>query len=106
MHSSFDAVKDLHKPPKASVGHQDPLACKAWAALLAGVRMAKLPRGPHHRSFAWSSAKLLGAGMAALSKKCCLGHWQGLGFGRAHDASQAELGPSHTVSWEAVFELL
>lgn len=64
MHSSFHAVKDLHKPPKACVGHQDNKAW-AWAAPLPGVHMADphevhttgALRGPQKSFWEWGQQR-------------------------------------------------
>lgn len=40
-HSAFHAMKELHKPAKACLGHQDRWAHETWAAPLLGIHMAE-----------------------------------------------------------------
>lgn len=128
-HSSFHAVKDLHKPPKAFVGHQARWDWKAWAASLPGVPMAK-PReiqttGASHgpqQSFWEQGWQRQAKRLAWVIDKVWV--WEEpMVPHRQHGGgqAQAELGPScaagswgglgSRVSWEtefpqAVFELL
>lgn len=103
-HSSFHAVKYLHKPPKACIGHQDRWAGKARAAPLPGLRMAEAYEGDIARASHGPEQSFWEQEWQCQAKRL-LGWLTRFGFGKGwwclmgHTGGQvqAEVDPSHTV---------